>query len=355
IGPLPAPGVILLATFAYVIFASASAEVAQRRGSIPEWLVFATMMSDVAFVFALSISVSAPQYYDRALIFSFFALHLNTLYFGRKHAAFVLAAVAAGYLALIGSAMGTTTLLSWREEIMTVAVFLLASAVLLVEYDAIRGQMASMVLTDPLTACMNRRGFDEALLREVARCDRVGGDVALIALDIDHFKFINDSLGHLAGDAVLRDIAVLLQREARAGDVVARVGGEEFSFILPDTSVEGAFQLGKRVRDAVRQHRFGGESSMRLTVSVGVASMRILIGGRAPDAAEVLVSHADEALYAAKRAGRDRVEAWASEEFQSVPAGALTSSHAEPSAVVRTGAPRQLQEKSDRRHPRSAV
>jgi diguanylate cyclase (GGDEF)-like protein len=372
-GGLPGPGIILLATFSYLVFASASAAIAQRRGRIPESLVLATVMSDVAFIFALSIAVSAPQYYDRILIFAFFALHLNTFYFGRRHAAFVLALTAVGYSALIDASMRYTAVLSWREELMTLTVFLLAGGLLLVEhgslrarlativrlfaraeegdfseaydeaadarpdaitrvgraYNRVRGQLASMVLTDPLTGCVNRRGFDQALAREIARCDRAGSDIALLALDVDHFKHVNDSLGHPVGDAVLREMAALLLRAARAGDVVARTGGEEFSFLLPDTGGDGAAQLATRVCDAIRAHQFGVPSNrIRLTVSIGVASAAVPVAGRTLDAAEVLKGRADQALYSAKRAGRDGVRVWVSERGGAAVAGALTSQHA---------------------------
>src|SRR4051812_18571156 len=92
-------------------------------------------------------------------------------------------------------------------------------------YNHLRSQLASIVSTDALTNCLNRRGFDHALNQAVIRCLRSGGQLALLAIDIDHFKSINDTVGHLAGDAVLRELAAVLSRSSRSGDVVGRVGG----------------------------------------------------------------------------------------------------------------------------------
>jgi diguanylate cyclase (GGDEF)-like protein len=188
-------------------------------------------------------------------------------------------------------------------------------------YNRVRAQLASMVLTDPLTGCVNRRGFDRALVREVARCSRAGSELSLLALDIDHFKNVNDTLGHPAGDAVLREVGAFLCQAARAGDVVARTGGEEFALILPDTLATGATHLAARLCDLLRAQRFGSEAG--LTVSIGVVSTGAPFAGHADDIAEVLKGRADEALYAAKRAGRNRVRAWAPSDEQ-IALGALS-------------------------------
>lgn len=391
---VPAPGLVLLATFAYVIFAALSGWIAERRRSVAAWLVGATVVGDVAFIFAMSMAVSAPRYYERILVFAFFALHLNTFYFGRRHAATLLALTAGGYAALIAAVMPAAPELSWREEILTIFVFLLGGTLLLVEhgslrarlativrlfaraeegdfteaydeeadarpdaitrvgraYNRVRGQLASMVLTDPLTGCVNRRGFDQALAREVARCNRAGSAMALLALDVDHFKIVNDTLGHPAGDDVLREIASLFLRAARAGDVVARTGGEEFSFILPDTSSGGANQVALRLCEMIRAHPFGARASeLRLTVSVGVVSTDTPVTGRTIDIAEVLKGRADEALYAAKRAGRDTVRAWTpSRDGPAGPAARAAANGSPPGAALRTSVTAQARVPSSR-------
>src|SRR4029077_17829208 len=131
----------------------------------------------------------------------------------------------------------------------------------------------SMVLTDALTGCLNRRGFDQALARELARSTRASSDLSLVALDLDHFKEVNDTYGHLAGDVVLREFGALLVQTARAGDMVARTGGEEFSILLPDTDAQGAHIAGARLCESVRGHNFMVNGKrVHVTISAGVVS-----------------------------------------------------------------------------------
>ena len=349
---------VLLATEGYVLLAVLAATIARRRERAREWLVGATVLGDVAFIFAITIAVSQPQYYDRILIVAFLALHLNTFYFGRAHALVVMIATVTGYGWLMHLSIDSVAALHWREELWSIAAFITAGAVLLVEqgrlrnrlativhlfgkaeegdfteafedrpgappdaitrvgraYNRVRGQLASMVLTDSLTGCVNRRGFEQALAREVARSTRAGSELALLALDLDHFKTVNDTLGHLAGDSVLREVGALLLRAARAGDVVARTGGEEFSMVLPDTSGAGAFQLASRICDVLREHRFQGAPNLHVTVSIGVVAADDALDGATSEVANVLKARADEALYAAKRGGRDRVRTWVADD-----------------------------------------
>jgi diguanylate cyclase len=168
-----------------------------------------------------------------------------------------------------------------------------------------------MVLTDPLTACLNRRGFDKSLARELARASRAESEVSLVSVDIDYFKQLNDSYGHLTGDIVLREFGALLLQTARGADVVARTGGEEFSMLLPDTGAEGALRAALRICDLVRTHPFlVNGTRLQLTISAGVAT----VSGSEADMEEArLKQRADDALYVAKRAGRDRARVWKAE------------------------------------------
>ena len=175
-------------------------------------------------------------------------------------------------------------------------------------YDHLRRELAPLVLRDPLTGCLNRRGFEQELARATARASRHGTDLALLAVDIDHFKRTNDGYGHLVGDLVLRDVGAILRHAARAGDVVARLGGDEFVLTLPDTDGEEAGVVAERITDAVRCHVFHtSRGDVRVTLSVGIAAEQVQHAGTEAS----LRARADEAMYVAKRLGRDRVMLWA--------------------------------------------
>ena len=157
---------------------------------------------------------------------------------------------------------------------------------------------------DPLTGLYNRRYMEETLAREMRRAERSGTKLGLIMLDIDHFKHFNDTLGHDAGDALLRDLGVLLQRQVRTGDVACRYGGEEFMVILQDVPPDVTCQRAERIRDAARELRVrhGGRVLEAVTLSLGVAVFPD--HGSSP---ELLMRSADVALYRAKQDGRDRL------------------------------------------------
>lgn len=170
-------------------------------------------------------------------------------------------------------------------------------------------QLEILAMTDALTGLANRRHFGDQLAREATRAAETGRPLSLVTLDIDHFKAINDQHGHPAGDAVLRRMALLLEEQVRASDLLARVGGEEFAVLAVDTGLIEAGQLAERLRAAVENGgQFAvGRASIPVTVSVGVVTRRIQVGevSRAP---ERLLAAADDALYRAKRNGRNRVE-----------------------------------------------
>ena len=157
-------------------------------------------------------------------------------------------------------------------------------------YDAAR--------TDPLTKLANRRGFRELLDLELERARRGTGQMALVIGDIDHFKEVNDRAGHRVGDAALQRVARLLEAGKRAIDGLARVGGEEFALILPDTVPHGAFAIAERLRCELRAEF--AKDAVPVTISFGVVSY-----GQHGDTAASLLRAADEALYAAKANGRD--------------------------------------------------
>lgn len=157
--------------------------------------------------------------------------------------------------------------------------------------------------TDPLTGLCNRRHLYQILSSELNRCCRNQQPIAMIMIDIDHFKQINDSYGHQAGDAVLVGIADLLQNQLRTYDRVARYGGEEFCLVLPETDLEEAGIVAERLRQMVEKTVFEPkQQNCKLTISLGVSAYR----GCDEGSLEELINIADSALYAAKEAGRNR-------------------------------------------------
>ncbi|MHB1273091.1 MAG: diguanylate cyclase [Rhodanobacter sp.] len=157
---------------------------------------------------------------------------------------------------------------------------------------------------DSLTGLYNHHTFYTLFADELARAQRFNRPLSLLLLDIDHFKRVNDTHGHQAGDAVLKGLSELLGREARAIDRVCRYGGEEITVILPETDLEAAAHMAERMRAAVEAQPFDVDAGapLRMTVSIGVASWPLQ-----GDDADTLVAAADAALYAAKRSGRNRI------------------------------------------------
>ena len=162
-------------------------------------------------------------------------------------------------------------------------------------------------VTDELTGLFNHRRFQEVMAAEVERARRYGHELGLIMLDIDNFKEVNDSFGHLQGDMVLREVARVLRQSSRDVDEPARYGGEEMAVALPQTDLEGAYQFAERVRrriEALELPLPDGQGVLKVTASFGAASLAA-IGGHDKDS---LVAAADAALYSAKRAGKNRTE-----------------------------------------------
>jgi diguanylate cyclase (GGDEF)-like protein/PAS domain S-box-containing protein len=168
----------------------------------------------------------------------------------------------------------------------------------------LREALRNQAIKDPLTGLFNRRFMQEALEREIRRASRRGSSLSVIMLDIDHFKRLNDTLGHEAGDIVLREMGAFLRRSVRSADVACRYGGEEITLILPDATIEDAQQRAEDLRDGVKklalQER--GRTIGPVTISLGVASFP-----QHGATADTLLRSADESLYKAKHLGRDRV------------------------------------------------
>jgi diguanylate cyclase (GGDEF)-like protein/PAS domain S-box-containing protein len=172
------------------------------------------------------------------------------------------------------------------------------------ERERVQSQLRYLADHDVLTGLLNRRRFEEELARQVAYEARYGGGGAVLVLDLDDFKDVNDSLGHRTGDSVISSIAGLLRDRLRESDVLARFGGDEFAILLPAANEEQARITATSLLDAIRRHRvvIGGQQ-IRATTSIGVA----LLDGASVQSAEELMVRADIAMYEAKESGRDRL------------------------------------------------
>ena len=190
----------------------------------------------------------------------------------------------------------------------TVAVLVVAAVVrtLAARSEKLLARLVNEARVDPLTGLLNRRGLEERIESEIARAARESVPLGAVAFDLDRFKQVNDMHGHEIGDRVLVWLGALLREEARGVDVAARVGGEEFLVVLPGADEEAASVFAERVRMAVEasgprngRRRVGLSETLRLTISAGVASATAPVDGPR------LLAEADQALYAAKRSGRN--------------------------------------------------
>ena len=164
----------------------------------------------------------------------------------------------------------------------------------------------ALSVTDDLTHLYNSRYLNQVLRRETKRASRSGRPLSLLFIDLDGFKGVNDTHGHLFGSRALVEAAAVIRQSARETDVVSRFGGDEFALVLPDTGGEGAFAVGERIRERIAAHRFlaGDGLNIQLTVSVGVATL--------PDVAassDELMQAADKAMYSVKESGKNGIQA----------------------------------------------
>jgi diguanylate cyclase (GGDEF)-like protein len=166
-------------------------------------------------------------------------------------------------------------------------------------------RLRQLALTDPLTELNNRRHLMETMESEFERSRRTNDPLALLMVDLDHFKNVNDSYGHQQGDAVLRAIALEIRRQLRPYDTAARFGGEEFALLLPKTSADDAMMVAERLRQSISNIQFTGTiSELNMTASFGVA----ITPHPGINSIEDLIRLADDAMYAAKNNGRNKVE-----------------------------------------------
>ena len=318
---------------------------------LPRGFATVTLMADLLMVSALVYFSAPPSQFHRILILGFLGLQLTVFYFGRGLGIASAVATLATYVvasrfipAHVPGPVPTWTVLGINS-----ALFAFVSGVLVMifgsfrarmnnlrqfvkrveigdfsgEYDSssdkrpddltllgesfneMRSRLIELVGTDVLTGCVSRRAFESRLSREWRQAKRRGSTLAVLMVDIDHFKEINDSNGHPAGDTVLAELGEIMRGTARETDTVARLGGDEFVVMLPDTAWQGAMTFAERLRRNVDEHRFelSPGNALPITISVGVA----LAKGNDPVTHDDLLQSADRALYKAKSGGRNRI------------------------------------------------
>ncbi len=193
----------------------------------------------------------------------------------------------------------------FADSVVKAAVAAIHRAQVIETTKADNARLEVLAHTDSLTLVLNRRALTVRLASELERARRYDSVITLLMVDLDNFKLVNDTHGHLVGDDVLRDVAALLQHAVRTMDVVARYGGEEFVVVLPETSLAGATTFAERIRENVEAATFAGSRGepLKLTASIGVSSYPSTTVQTVDD----LFARADEALYRAKADGRNRV------------------------------------------------
>jgi len=263
-----------------------------KRAPIPLWALVFPVLGVLAF------AVLTPVYMDLAwgypfIILFYFILPQRTANW--LAGAIVVAATALAHYASVGAeyhARVTTRLFA------TLALTAILSNIFINIISELQRQLRRQAIVDPLTGAYNRRHMDAVLGGAFAGAKR-DTPPSLLLLDIDHFKRINDELGHAAGDDVLKQVVAVIQHHVRSSDILFRCGGEEFALFLPATGPEGALRVAEQVRKSVAEARLLGERPV--TISVGVATLP-------PDATiDDWLRHGDSALYRAKSEGRNRV------------------------------------------------
>jgi diguanylate cyclase (GGDEF)-like protein len=319
--------------------------------ALPPRLPAFILVADIAMVSSIVYFSTPPAQYHLILLLGFLILQLTVFYFGTTHGVWAAVLTLFGYVSL--SQLAPAHLPGPRPSLMVVlfnmSTFILVGGVLVFTFgnfrkrmnklrqfckrveigdltgsfdadkdkrpddltllarsvDEMRHRLIELIGTDALTGCMNRRAFEMRLRREWRIARRRGSMLALLAIDIDNFKVINDTRGHPVGDQVLQELAEIMRTTARETDSIARLGGDEFVILLPDAGWQGATTFAERLRRNVDDHDFGDDRTLDVTISVGVALAR----GGDDVTSEYLLEEADRSLYKAKEGGRNRISA----------------------------------------------
>jgi diguanylate cyclase (GGDEF)-like protein len=336
---------------AYVLCVALTGERIRRADTVHASRLPALLVTaDVLALAALMWLTGSPAVASRMLLCALLVVQLAAFYFGWGLGIYaaVMSAIAYVTIARVLPPQAPGAVPAFRDVAFTVGLFVLVSAVLISAYGSFRERMNRLRLfcklvedgdlhpmldlgtdkrpddltllaqsfesmrvrlgeqigTDPLTGCLNRRAFETRLRTELRQAKRRANTLAVLAIDLDHFKTINDTHGHPFGDLVLTGLANIMKETARDTDAVARLGGDEFVLVLPDTGWEGALTFAERIRRRVDETTFSSpRASMRITISIGVALAR----GTDPISAAALMQEADQSLYKAKSGGRNRV------------------------------------------------
>jgi diguanylate cyclase (GGDEF)-like protein len=180
----------------------------------------------------------------------------------------------------------------------------------LIEIGVLQSKLREQAIRDPLTHLFNRRYLEETLERELARAAREDYSLCVIMIDLDHFKRVNDTHGHQAGDEVLKALALTLSEQCRRGDFACRFGGEEFVVVMPNINMDTAYERAENIRQSLNSlHVPYGQYKLTITISMGIACYPINGETR-----EAILRAADQAMYGAKEAGRDHILSY--DEFQ---------------------------------------
>ncbi|MDQ4131197.1 MAG: diguanylate cyclase [Actinomycetota bacterium] len=303
---LPVPPVANLAGTLATIAASYAAAGVTVMGydRLPPWalnvlVALATALVSMGIYFAGTAPTDNEIFYLWVALYAFY-------FFTWAQAAFHLAFIGVAYGAVLLVLGADTGAERWAVTLGTLAAASILAKLLRERLEAVMSRLGEAASSDPLTGLPNRRGFEEAFEEELERARRSGGRLSLVWGDIDNFKQLNDRFGHQAGDEALQRVSELIERAKRRIDKPARVGGEEFALLLPDTDEEGARVVAERLREEM-EHTFAGEP-VELTFSFGVASFP----GHG-QTAEDLIGAADDAMYVAKDMGRNRCVVYSSE------------------------------------------
>jgi diguanylate cyclase (GGDEF)-like protein len=342
---------LALTSLLYLSCVVATTAVVRRARSVHRWHIPAILVSaDVAGIAAMIWISGTPADAARILIAALLVVQLAVFYFGWGLGTYAAVLAGLAYLAVAAVAppLAVGPRPSATQVMYTLGLFALVTGVLIAAYgdfrarmnrlrlfckliedgdlapalpaanekrpddltllarsfESMRTRLAEQVGSDPLTGCLNRRALETRLQAEWRQAKRRGSTVGVLAIDVDDFKKINDERGHPFGDVVLRELAEIMKSTARDTDAVARVGGDEFVIVLPDTGWQGAITFAERIRRKVDDFSFGGATGeIPLTISIGVALAR----GTDPVSPEILLQEADRTMYKAKNGGKNRI------------------------------------------------